>query len=156
MSTHPQNIGKYEIQGVLGKGGMGVVYKGFDRAIARGVAIKCIAKANLAAEELKHIIARFRHEAQAVGRLTHPRIVQIYDYGEDENIAYIVMELVNGKPLSEHLAQETSYEMREVGEIMRQLLDGIGHAHAEGVIHRDIKPSNILVNNDGQIGRAHV
>ena len=108
-------------------------------------------KATLDSEELKHVVARFRHEAQAVGRLVHPRIVQIYDYGEDDEVAYIVMELVNGKPLSEHLAQETSYEIREVGEIIRQLLDGIGHAHAERVIHRDIKPSNILVNSDGRI-----
>lgn len=151
MTTLPEKIGKYEIQGILGRGGMGVVYKGYDRAIARGVAIKAITKASLDSEELKHVVARFRHEAQAVGRLVHPRIVQIYDYGEDDAVAYIVMELVNGKPLSEHLAQETSYEIREVGEIIRQLLDGIGHAHAERVIHRDIKPSNILVNSDGRI-----
>ena len=151
MTTLPEKIGKYEIQGILGRGGMGVVYKGYDRAIARGVAIKAITKASLDSEELKHVVARFRHEAQAVGRLVHPRIVQIYDYGEDDEVAYIVMELVNGKPLSEHLAQETSYEIREVGEIIRQLLDGIGHAHAERVIHRDIKPSNILVNSDGRI-----
>ena len=146
-----QKIGKYEIQSILGKGGMGAVYRAFDPAISRSVAIKAIVKNSVGEEDLKHIIQRFRHEAQAVGRLVHPRIVQIYDYGEDDEVAYIVMELVNGKPLSEHLAQETSYEIREVGEIIRQLLDGIGHAHAERVIHRDIKPSNILVNSDGRI-----
>jgi eukaryotic-like serine/threonine-protein kinase len=151
VTALPEKIGKYEIQGILGRGGMGVVYKGYDRAIARGVAIKAITKASLDNEELKHVVARFRHEAQAVGRLVHPRIVQIYDYGEDEQVAYIVMELVNGKPLSQHLAQETGYEVREVGEVIRQLLDGLGHAHAEGVVHRDIKPSNILVNSDGRI-----
>ncbi len=151
MTTLPEKIGKYEIQGILGRGGMGVVYKGYDRAIARNVAIKAISKATLAEEELKHVVARFRHEAQAVGRLVHPRIVQIYDYGEDDEVAYIVMELVNGKPLSQHLAQETGYELREVGEIVRQLLDGVGHAHSESVVHRDIKPSNILVNSDGRI-----
>ena len=102
-------------------------------------------------EDLKHIMQRFRHEAQAVGRLVHPRIVQIYDFGEDENVAYIVMELVNGKTLAQHLQQELVYEMREVAEIIRQLLDGLGHAHAAGVIHRDVKPSNILINNDGRI-----
>ena len=112
MTTLPEKIGKYEIQGILGRGGMGVVYKGYDRAIARNVAIKAITKATLDSEELKHVVARFRHEAQAVGRLVHPRIVQIYDYGEDDQVAYIVMELVNGKPLSEHLAQETGYEIR--------------------------------------------
>ncbi len=149
--TAPQKIGKYEIQDVLGKGGMGSVYRGFDPAISRAVAIKAISKASVGADDLKHIIQRFRHEAQAVGRLVHPRIVQIYDYGEDDAVAYIVMELVNGKTLAQHLKQEVSYEIREVGEIIRQLLDGLGHAHAAGVIHRDVKPSNILINNDGRI-----
>jgi response regulator RpfG family c-di-GMP phosphodiesterase/predicted Ser/Thr protein kinase len=157
----PEKIGKYEIQGELGKGGMGVVYKGFDRGIGRGVAIKAITKASLAEAELKHVIARFRHEAQAVGRLVHPRIVQIYDFGDDDEIAYIVMELVNGKTLAQHLEQEVRYEIHEVGEIIRQLLDGLGHAHAESVVHRDIKPSNILINSDGRIkisdfGIAHI
>src|SRR3954463_7349279 len=147
----PQKIGKYEIQGVLGKGGMGSVYRGFDTAISRAVAIKAITKALLGEEDLKHIMQRFRHEAQAVGRLVHPGIVQIYDYGEDHEVAYIVMELVNGKTLAQHLQQEVGYEIREVGEIIRQLLDGLGHAHAAGVIHRDVKPSNILINNDGRI-----
>jgi len=130
---------------------MGVVYKGYDRGIARGVAIKAIEKSSLDADELKHVMQRFRHEAQAVGRLVHPRIVQIYDYGEDGDTAYIVMELVNGKSLHEHLSQKVKYEIRDVGEIVRQLLDGIGHAHAEGVVHRDVKPSNILMNSDGRI-----
>ncbi|MDB5808517.1 MAG: serine/threonine protein kinase [Betaproteobacteria bacterium] len=147
----PQKIGKYEIQDVLGKGGMGSVYRGFDTAISRAVAIKAITKTSLDEDELKHIMQRFRHEAQAVGRLVHPRIVQIYDYGEDDDVAYIVMELVNGKTLAQHLQQEVSYEIREVGEIIRQLLDGLGHAHAAGVIHRDVKPANILINNDGRI-----
>jgi eukaryotic-like serine/threonine-protein kinase len=149
--AEPQKIGKYEIQDVLGKGGMGNVYRGFDPAISRAVAIKAIAKTSLGEEELKHIMQRFRHEAQAVGRLVHPRIVQIYDYGEDDGVAYIVMELVNGKTLAQHLQQEVGYEIREIGEIIRQLLDGLGHAHAAGVIHRDVKPANILINNDGRI-----
>ncbi len=149
--SSPERIGKYEIQAVLGRGAMGVVYKGYDRGIARSVAIKAIEKSSLGASELRHVIQRFRHEAQAVGRLVHPRIVQIYDYGEDGDTAYIVMELVNGKTLHEHLSQKVKYEIREVGEIVRQLLDGIGHAHAEGVVHRDIKPSNVLLNSDGRI-----
>ena len=149
--AQPEKIGKYEIERVLGQGGMGVVYKGYDRAIARSVAIKAITKESLAPGELMHVMERFRHEAQAAGRLVHPRIVQIYDYGEDDEIAYIVMELVNGKTLAEHLDQEASYEPREVGNIIRELLDGLGHAHAEGVVHRDIKPSNILITNDGHI-----
>jgi len=149
--SSPKRIGKYEVQDVLGRGAMGVVYKGYDRGIARCVAIKAIEKSSLDADELKHVMQRFRHEAQAVGRLVHPRIVQIYDYGEDGDTAYIVMELVNGKSLHEHLSQKVKYEIRDVGEIVRQLLDGIGHAHAEGVVHRDVKPSNILMNSDGRI-----
>jgi serine/threonine-protein kinase len=147
----PERIGKYEIQDLLGKGGVGVVYKAFDPSIARSVAIKAIARNSLPPGELKNVMDRFRHEAQAVGRLVHPRIVQIYDYGEDEDVAYIVMELVNGKTLHEHLAQEARYEVREVGEIIRQVLDGIGYAHSQGVVHRDIKPSNIMINSDGRI-----
>jgi response regulator RpfG family c-di-GMP phosphodiesterase/tRNA A-37 threonylcarbamoyl transferase component Bud32 len=158
---YPKNIGKYEVQGILGRGGMGVVYKAFDPAIHRQVAIKTITKSAMDPSELQYAIARFRHEAQAVGRLTHPRIAAIFDYGEDENIAYIVMELVNGKSLYEHLQNKAKFELAEIGEIIRQLLDGLGYAHAQGVVHRDVKPSNILINDDGRIkisdfGIAHL
>ncbi|MDH2918059.1 MAG: protein kinase [Sideroxydans sp.] len=157
----PTQIGKYQIQGELGKGGMGVVWRGWDAAIARAVAIKCIDKRSYQGTELDELLQRFRQEAQVVGRLVHPRIVQIYDYFEDEQGAYIVMELVHGKPLSQHLAQGDVYEIHEVGQIIAQILDGIGYAHGHKVVHRDIKPSNILINNDGRIkindfGIAHV
>lgn len=162
MTTgYPKNIGKYEVQGILGRGGMGVVYKAFDPAIHRQVAIKTITKSAMDPSELQYAIARFRHEAQAVGRLTHPRIAAIFDYGEDDNIAYIVMELVNGKSLYEHLQNKAKFELAEIGEIIRQLLDGLGYAHAQGVVHRDVKPSNLLINDDGRIkisdfGIAHL
>ena len=157
----PKNIGKYEVQGLLGRGGMGVVYKAFDPVIQRLVAIKTITKSAMQPSELQYAIARFRHEAQAVGRLSHPRIVAIYDYGEDADIAYIVMELVNGKSLFEHLQNKAKFDLVAIGEIVRQLLDGISYAHTHGVVHRDIKPSNILVNEDGRIkltdfGIAHL
>ena len=151
MISPPDTIGKYQIQGILGQGGMGVVYRGYDQAIARSVAIKAISKAILVGNELGEVLGRFRHEAQAVGRLVHPRIVQIYDYGEDAHVAYIVMELVNGITLQQHLARGDSYDIAASAEIVRQLLDGLGHAHEAGVIHRDIKPANILVNSDGRI-----
>ncbi len=160
-TAFPKNIGKYEVQGILGRGGMGVVYKAFDPAIHRQVAIKTITKSAMDPSELQYAIARFRHEAQAVGRLTHPRIAAIFDYGEDEDIAYIVMELVNGKSLYEHLQNKAKFDLAEIGEIVRQLLDGLGYAHAQGVVHRDVKPSNILINDDGRIkisdfGIAHL
>ena len=160
MAT-PKKIGKYEVQSVLGTGGMGVVYKGWDPSIARTVAIKSINKLAHEGNELEGALSRFRQEAQAVGRLVHPRIVQIYDYIEDEQGAYIVMELVKGKTLKELLDQKVHYEISDIGFMIRQVLDGIGYAHEYGVVHRDIKPSNIMINNDGRIkindfGIAHI
>ena len=145
------NIGKFQIQDVLGQGGMGIVYRAFDPAIQRTVAIKTITKSALDPADLQYVLTRFRHEAQAVGRLTHPRIAAIYDYGEDTDLAYIVMELVNGKSLFQHLQNEVRFGLKEIGELVRQLLDGLGYAHALGVVHRDIKPSNILINDDGRL-----
>ncbi|HSC93506.1 MAG TPA: response regulator [Burkholderiales bacterium] len=144
-------IGKYQVQDVLGQGGMGIVYRAFDPAIERTVAIKTITKSALDPADLQYVLTRFRHEARAVGRLTHPRIAAIYDYGEDDDLAYIVMELVNGKSLFQHLQNEVHFGLKEIGELVRQLLDGLGYAHAQGVIHRDIKPSNILINDDGRL-----
>jgi eukaryotic-like serine/threonine-protein kinase len=86
-----------------------------------------------------------------VGRLTHPRIAAIYDYGEEVDIAYIVMELVNGQSLFHHMQNQARFGLKEVGELVRQLLDGLGYAHSLGVVHRDIKPSNILINDDGRL-----
>jgi len=145
------NIGKYQVQDVLGQGGMGIVYRAFDPAIQRTVAIKTITKSALDPADLQYVLTRFRHEAQAVGRLTHPRIAAIYDYGEDEDLAYIVMELVNGKSLFHHIQNEVRFGLKEIGEVVRQLLDGLGYAHALRVVHRDIKPSNILINDDGRL-----
>lgn len=147
----PKSIGKYQVQGLLGQGGMGTVYRAFDPAIQRPVAIKTIVKSALEPMDLQYVLTRFRHEARAVGRLTHPRIAAIYDYGEDENLAYIVMELVNGQSLFQHLQNQARFGLKEVGEIVRQLLDGLAYAHEQGVVHRDIKPSNILINEDGRI-----
>jgi serine/threonine protein kinase len=149
--SEPQKIGKYEIRAELGKGAMGTVYKCFDPLISRWVAIKAIVKASLDPSDLQQYINRFRHEAQAVGRLVHPRIVQIYDYGENEQLAYIVMELVNGKSLQAHLLNGASFSLPEIVQIIRPLLDGLGYVHSEGIVHRDLKPSNILINSDGRI-----
>ena len=148
---NPEYIGKYRVDGVLGQGGMGTVYRAFDLAIQRPVAIKTVNKASLDPINLQYALMRFRHEAQAVGRLTHPRIAAIYDYGEDADIAYIVMELVTGKSLFQHMQEQAHFALKEIGEIVRQLLDGLGYAHEQGVVHRDIKPSNLLVNADGRI-----
>ncbi len=147
----PNTIGKYQVQGVLGQGGMGTVYRAFDPAIQRSVAIKTVVKSALDPADLQYALSRFRHEAQAVGRLNHSRIAAIYDYGEEIDLAYIVMEIVTGKSLFQHMQSSVRFDLREIGEIIRQLLDGLGYAHAQGVIHRDIKPSNVLVTEEGRI-----
>ncbi len=151
MSDTHKKIGKYEIQGGLGAGRMGVVYRGWDPVIAREVAIKGFKKSSLPPNDREKLLARLRREAQAVGRLVHPRIVQIYDYIEDESSAYIIMELVNGKTLAHYLKSKDAFGLHEILQIIAQTLDGIGYAHAQGVVHRDLNAANIMINNDGRI-----
>ncbi len=147
----PEKIGKYDVQGVLGKGASGMVYRGFDPGIKRLVALKVIAKDSLDPGDLEYVLSRFRHEAEAVGRLTHPRIAAIYEYIETDELACIVMELVNGKSLAHHLKEVTQYGFKDTWEIIRQVLDGLAYSHGQGVVHRDLKPANILINDDGRI-----
>ena len=147
----PERIGKYQIQSILGKGANGLVYRGFDPGIKRPVALKVITKSELEPHDLDYTIARFRHEAEAVGRLTHPRIAAIYDFIETDEIACIVMELVNGKSLAHHLQEVSQYGFKDTWEIVRQILDGLAYTHGQGVTHRDLKPGNILINDDGRI-----
>src|SRR5262245_48869045 len=90
-------LGKYEIRGMLGKGAMGVVYDGFDPVIERRVAIKTIAKAAMDPVEVAELLGRLKREARAAGRLNHPNIVFIHDFGEDDGLAFIAMEFINGK-----------------------------------------------------------
>ncbi len=151
MNAPPDKIGKYEIKGELGVGGLGTVYKGWDPVIAREVAIKGIEKDAYSPQERERLLGRLRQKAQAIGRLVHPRIVQIYDFIEDDRSAYIIMELVHGKTLAEYLDANESFRLWEVGQIISQTLDGIGYAHAQGVAHRNMKASKIMINNDGRI-----
>jgi serine/threonine-protein kinase len=150
--TTPDRIGKYVISEVLGKGSMGTVYKGFDPHIHRPVAIKTIHKELLGdAEAVDSIAARFRNEAKAVGRIAHPGVVAIYEFGEDEKSAYIAMEFVQGRSLDDVLAATPMLPQAQVLFIMDQLLDALGHAHAHGVWHRDVKPANLILTDGGQV-----
>jgi serine/threonine-protein kinase len=157
----PERLGKYSIVEVLGKGAMGVVYKAFDPHIRRTVALKVIRKEIIDDDQSATLIARFKNEAQAAGRLTHPGIVAVYEYGEDEAVAYIAMEYVQGKGLREYFQRGTRFGLGDVVSIMTQLLDGLGYAHEQGVIHRDIKPANIIIMGNGKLkvadfGIAHL
>ena len=157
----PERLGKYSIVEVLGKGAMGVVYKAFDPHIRRTVALKVIRKEIIDDDQSATLIARFKNEAQAAGRLTHPGIVAVYEYGEDEAVAYIAMEYVQGKGLREYFQRGTRFGLGDVVSIMTQLLDALGYAHEQGVIHRDIKPANIIIMGNGKLkvadfGIAHL
>jgi serine/threonine protein kinase len=145
-----QTLGKYEIRGTLGKGAMGTVYDGWDPLIARRVAIKTVSLPANPDPETAEEIARFRREAQAAGRLSHPNIVAVYDYGETNDIAYIVMEFVDGPSLKSPLDHHERFALADIQRIMDDLLAGLQFSHDHGVVHRDIKPANIMLNSEGR------
>jgi serine/threonine-protein kinase len=156
----PTHLGKYEITGLLGKGAMGVVYKGYDAHILRSVALKTVRK-DLVTDDEENIFARFEHEAQAAGGLSHPGIVAVYEYGEEGNIVYLSMEYVEGHDLGEYFTRGTLFSLEDTICIVVQLLDALGHAHEQGVVHRDIKPANIILTKGGRLkvtdfGIAHI
>jgi serine/threonine-protein kinase len=142
-------LGKFQIRRELGKGAMGVVYEGHDPMIDRIVALKTIRAENLQGEDAQEQLARFRREAQAAGRLTHPNIVGIYDFGEDAGTYFIAMEFVKGRELQSYLEANERFAMHDIVRIMGQLLEALDYSHRHGVVHRDIKPSNIIILADG-------
>jgi tRNA A-37 threonylcarbamoyl transferase component Bud32 len=150
--AQPERLGKYDIVEVLGKGAMGVVFKGFDPDIDRTVAIKTVRKELIEEEDRAGMaLARFKNEARAAGRLSHPGIVAVYDYGESGSIAYIAMEFVQGNSLREYFNRGTRFAERDAIAIMVQLLDALQHAHDQGVWHRDIKPANMIIMTNGKV-----
>jgi serine/threonine-protein kinase len=151
-------LGKYQIRRELGKGAMGIVYEGFDPMIERTVAIKTIRPEQLNKDQAAEILARFKREAQAAGRLNHPNIVSIYEYGVDadagtgnSSIAYIAMEFIKGRELRDYFEADERFPLKEVVRIMGEILDALGHAHERGVTHRDMKPSNVILLDKGTV-----
>jgi predicted Ser/Thr protein kinase len=154
-----RKLGKYELRREVGRGGMGVVYEAYDTTICRRVALKTLCSAVLSGPEADAFIGRLRREAQAAGRLTHPNIVAVYDFGEEPQeqgaragrIAYITMEFVEGRELQQLLAAQERLDVPAIVRIMSQLLDALEYSHKNGVVHRDIKPANIMLLQDDTV-----
>ena len=151
MADHPQKLGKYEIRRELGRGAMGVVFDAWDPSIERRVALKTVRRDQLEGSEAQEMLDRFQREARAAGRLSHPNIVSVYEYGEDEGSAFIAMEYVEGRELKDYFDKNECFALPQVGRLMSELLDALGQAHANGIVHRDIKPANLFILNNGQL-----
>lgn len=158
-TLRPQKFGKYAIRREVGRGGMGVVYEAYDPIICRRVALKTLTGELLSGPQADTHICRLRREAQAAGRLNHPNIVAVYDFGEEwqqpaggaGRIAYIAMEFVEGRELRDLLARQERFPISTIVRVMSQLLDALEYSHKNGVVHRDIKPSNIILLEDDTV-----
>jgi serine/threonine protein kinase len=142
-------LGRYELDRELGRGAMGTVYVARDPQINRVVALKAIPLSDEANEsDSGDLKSRFFREAEMAGRLAHPRIVTVYDAGEDRGIAYIAMEFLSGKTLGDFTAPDRRLTDNDVFEVIARVAEGLDYAHGQGVIHRDIKPGNIIYDAD--------
>jgi serine/threonine-protein kinase len=155
----PQTLGRYTIIAELGRGAMGTVYHGIDPTIERPVAIK-ILNPDLSEEVLDEVKGRFLREAKSAGKLNHPNIVTVYEFGEANGIAYLAMEYLEGKSLHQVMRGER-LPYATIATTIAQIADGLDYAHRFGVVHRDIKPANIMVSPHGLVkltdfGIAHV
>src|SRR5262245_10451133 len=151
MSESLGKIGKYELRRQLGRGAMGVVYEAFDTVIERAVALKLLRAEVFAPEQLNDVRVRFKREAHSAGKLSHPNIVTIFDYGEHQGAPYIVMDLMSGQELARKLEAGARLPIAETARIVSELLAALAYAHEKGVVHRDIKPSNLFLLTDGTL-----
>ncbi|MBI2069408.1 MAG: CHASE2 domain-containing protein [Elusimicrobia bacterium] len=145
-------LGRYEIEKELGKGAMGIVYLGRDPKINRQVAIKTMRfEEDMDEASMKAVKERFFREAQSAGNLSHPNIIKIFDAGEEQDVSYIAMELLEGDDLKKNANKANLLPLPKAVEYAMQVADALGYAHKQGVIHRDIKPANIMLLKDGSI-----
>src|SRR5487761_1332707 len=139
---------RYELTHLVARGGMAEVFRARDRLLDRPVALKVLFP-ELSAD--RSFVERFRREAQAAANLSHPNIVPVFDWGEDGGTYYIVMEYIDGQPLSQALRNGGPMPPAQVARIGAQVADALSYAHRHGVIHRDVKPGNVLITSDGQV-----
>jgi hypothetical protein len=146
-----QSIGRYRVDGLLGSGAMGEVYRAYDPVIDRPVAIKVVRTELAAGSGSDQWLQRFRREARAAGRRFHPNIVAILDFGEDDGMPFLAMEYVDGRSLDAVLKTSGPLDPARGVAIIIQVLSALGFAHQNGIVHRDIKPSNIMVLSGGEV-----
>jgi eukaryotic-like serine/threonine-protein kinase len=145
------NIGRYQITELLGEGGMATVYKAHDTRLERDVAIKIIRRGAFPPEQLERILPRFEREAKSLGRLSHPNIVKVYDYGEYKGAPYLVLEYIPGGTLKQKMVGlGKPMAWQEAAAILMPIARALHFAHAQGIIHRDVKPANILITLSGE------
>jgi eukaryotic-like serine/threonine-protein kinase len=154
IAPETTKLGRYDIVRVLGAGAMGVVYEAIDPNLKRRVAIKTVRVGNLSRADAAEYEARFRTEAHSAARLQHPNIVSVYDSDRYDNIAYLVMEYVQGQDLKHYLDSGHRYALHESVSIMCDLLAALEYAHEHKIIHRDIKPANLLIEPNGRVKLA--
>ncbi|MEX0717460.1 MAG: transporter substrate-binding protein [Planctomycetaceae bacterium] len=143
-----RKVGKYRITGVLGQGGMGLVVRGHDPLIERDVAIKLLAP-EVARDEIAR--NRFLAEAKAAGRLNHPHVVAIHEIGQENDLLYLVMELVPGGSVGDRLVRDGACTVLDATRFLIDSAKGLGAAHRAGIVHRDVKPANLLIADDGSV-----
>jgi len=140
-----RRVGRYQIERMLGVGGMGIVYAAYDPQLQRRVAVKVVRPENSDERAQAHLLA----EARALGRISHPNVVTVYDAGEHDGQIYVATELVDGMTLAEWQAQSRSAD--DIACAWFQVARGLAAAHAVGVVHGDVKPSNVLIGRDGRV-----
>lgn len=141
----PETIGRYRVEGAIGRGGMGEVYRGYDDRLDRWVALKRVRTSHESTEQIR---ARFQREARALSRVRHPRVIEVYDYLEEQESDWLVMELVDGESLHSVMRRGDMEPSRAL-EITRDIASGLAAAHDLGVVHRDLKPENVMVEASG-------
>ena len=141
-------LGNYEVDNLLGRGGMGVVYRARQISLDRPIALKILLP-TLSSDP--SFVKRFQREARAVAKLTHPNIAHIYDVGEQEGLHFFSMEYIEGQTLDEVLREKGRLDIEEALRIVTQAAQGIEHAHENRILHRDIKPSNIILDKSDHV-----
>jgi serine/threonine protein kinase len=143
-----QSLGRYAILEPLGEGGMATVFIAYDTRLERDVAVKVIRVDQFGSAVLERILKRFEREAKALARLTHPNIVHVNDFGDQDGIPYLVMDYLPGGTLKQQMGKPMPWQ--DAVKLLLPVADALEYAHSQGIIHRDVKPSNILLTQRGQ------